>query len=270
MPVFEGLLDAPHDAIVRELLFELVTWHALAKLRLHTEATIKALEHSTRRLGKAIRRFDDETCSAFETYELPSEEAARGRRRRRTARPSTADTTQMSARKVRNLNLGTYKLHALGHYADAIRRFGPSDSYSTQTVCRLIRERTIYLPVLQGEAEHRRVKKYYRRVSKSHVTMGIAKQNHRERILRKINQRKQMRDVLEKEAESTKPPVDISSKPNPSRTNPEQENLAYTAPEAHHHISTEGQSRKLSTWLSDREEDVACKVNQANCDIHQI
>ena len=34
----------------------------------------------------------------------------------------------------RNFNLAAYKPHALGHYSSWIRRFGTTDSYSTQTV----------------------------------------------------------------------------------------------------------------------------------------
>ena len=34
----------------------------------------------------------------------------------------------------KNFNLAAYKPHALGHYSSWIRRFGTSDSYSTQTV----------------------------------------------------------------------------------------------------------------------------------------
>jgi hypothetical protein len=36
--------------------------------------------------------------------------------------------------KAKNFNLSTYKWHALGDYANAIRRYGTTDSYSTQTV----------------------------------------------------------------------------------------------------------------------------------------
>jgi hypothetical protein len=39
-----------------------------------------------------------------------------------------------SKTKPQKFNMETYKLHALGHYADAIGRFGPSDGFSTQTV----------------------------------------------------------------------------------------------------------------------------------------
>jgi hypothetical protein len=61
-----------------DLLFELATWHALAKLWLHTETTLRALDMSTKRLGDALRTFKKVTCVAYITKELPSEEAARG------------------------------------------------------------------------------------------------------------------------------------------------------------------------------------------------
>ena len=63
-----------------DLLFEMATWHFLAKLRLHTESTIMALETSTTRLGTAFCKFASTTCEAYVTKDLPSEEAARGRR----------------------------------------------------------------------------------------------------------------------------------------------------------------------------------------------
>lgn len=150
-----------------DLLFELATWHALGKLRLHTESTIVDLEHSTQRLGKAIRNFDTNLCSEYVAGELPGDDAPRGKRKRgkkarevtdpeitaggascakrkgkaREADSGVADpnkqpgSTKLTAKsKVYHLNLSTYKLHALGHYAEAIRRFGPSDGYSTQGV----------------------------------------------------------------------------------------------------------------------------------------
>lgn len=40
IPVFEGLLDDPHDTILMNLLFLLATWHAYAKLRMHTDTTL--------------------------------------------------------------------------------------------------------------------------------------------------------------------------------------------------------------------------------------
>ena len=80
VPVFEGLLPDKEDRIVRKLLFELATWHGLAKLRLHTETRVTDLENSATRLGR-LRKFKSEVCSAYATRDLPSEEAARGRRK---------------------------------------------------------------------------------------------------------------------------------------------------------------------------------------------
>jgi len=37
--------------------------------------------------------------------------------------------------RPKTLNLNTYKWHALGDYADTIRNFGTTDSYSTEPVC---------------------------------------------------------------------------------------------------------------------------------------
>jgi hypothetical protein len=145
--VFEGLFPPPHDKIIHELLFELATWHGFAKLHLHTESTICALEVSTMRLSCNLRRFESVTCEAFDTWELPSEEAARGRRiaalakkqgpsRGRVARPSdgAVSTTPKKRKRKRKFNLSTYKLHALGDYAEAIRAYGMTDNYNTQLV----------------------------------------------------------------------------------------------------------------------------------------
>ncbi|ETW82715.1 hypothetical protein HETIRDRAFT_315304, partial [Heterobasidion irregulare TC 32-1] len=140
IPCFEGLLDELHNRLLMDLLFELATWHALAKLRLHTDTTLTFFEQVTTSLGVLIRKFVLVTCAHFDTKELPSEEAARGRREAAIAQ-KTAQTTSVSPavrqptgpkRKV--LNLATYKMHALGDYPATIRRLGTTDSYTTQTV----------------------------------------------------------------------------------------------------------------------------------------
>ncbi|PPQ73389.1 hypothetical protein CVT24_008509 [Panaeolus cyanescens] len=169
IPVFEGLLEAKHDAVISSLLFELATWHSLAKLRLHTESTVKALEASTTRLGTALRKFKTVTCAEFRTVDLPTKEAARARRRK-TTNPTKATTT--AGPKDRKFNLSTYKLHALGDYPTMIRLYGPTDGYSTQT----------------GELEHRRCKHFYPRVhkGKKHYVLGVAKQIPRQRRLHNL------------------------------------------------------------------------------------
>jgi hypothetical protein len=132
------------------LLFRLAEWHALAKLRLHTEPTLTCMESVTVILGRELRHFCSVTCAAFTTVELPKEVAARGRRESRKKakvvaaegseadiQPPTAQQEQETTRtkkKKKNLNLSTYKVHALGDYARTIRMHGTTDSYSTQTV----------------------------------------------------------------------------------------------------------------------------------------
>jgi hypothetical protein len=146
IPVFEGLLPAPHDQLVMDLLFTLSTWHACAKLRLHTDTTLAYLDNATKLLGRTIRQFVSITCAAFVTRELPKEEAARSRRRaaaarkdqnqpqKKPAKKTDQSATRPNGRKRKLLNLCTYKLHALGDYVKTIRLFGTSDSYSTQVV----------------------------------------------------------------------------------------------------------------------------------------
>lgn len=55
--------------------------------------------------------------------------------------PDSEDTNMaLSDRLTRlkkSLNLNTYKNHSLGDYTNAIRRYGTTDSYSTESVCSL-------------------------------------------------------------------------------------------------------------------------------------
>jgi hypothetical protein len=156
MPVFDGLLPSPHNRIVQDLLFELATWHALAKLRLHLESTLQSLGCATTRLGRILRQFEATTCNAFVTRELPSEEAARGRHKaaavmkeKSTKAPSNANANPTNARqkssladpekpkkqgKKRTFNLATYKNHSLGDYEHYIRKYGTTDGFTTQIV----------------------------------------------------------------------------------------------------------------------------------------
>ena len=143
IPVFEGLLPSPHNSTILDLLYTLATWHALAKLRLHTEWSVTYLEVVTRALGRKLRAFVKSTCEKYDTRELPREVAARGRRKsalaaRKPAKPrkmvvGKTSRTQTNARK-KAFSLRTYKLHALGDYPRAIRTFGTTDVYSTQPV----------------------------------------------------------------------------------------------------------------------------------------
>ena len=106
---------------------------------MHTDLTLDILSHVTTSLGNSLRTFEEKTCAAFETRELERERAARQRRQEKSATNVLSDSKRPTApsskaRKQKKLNLTTYKYHALGDYVDTIRRFGTTDSYSTQPV----------------------------------------------------------------------------------------------------------------------------------------
>jgi hypothetical protein len=82
--VFEGLLqddkDTGFNKIILDLSFDLATWHAYAKLRLHTEDSLSFFDSVTVMLGETVCKFSRTVCSHYHTTELPHEHAARGRR----------------------------------------------------------------------------------------------------------------------------------------------------------------------------------------------
>ena len=62
-----------------KLLYRTAEWHALAKLRIHSDSTLQLLEDLTTEFGKLMRQFRDQSCSMFATIELPREATARYR-----------------------------------------------------------------------------------------------------------------------------------------------------------------------------------------------
>ena len=138
MPVLEGLLPREHDKVVLDLAFDIATWHAYAKLRKHTEHTLTSFRSQTKELGRQLRTFLNKVCSAYHTKPLPSEEAARVRRQARKTKKgdSTSGERPSHGSNVKQFNMATYKIHALGDYVDHITRFGPTDCFTTQHVCR--------------------------------------------------------------------------------------------------------------------------------------
>ena len=111
-----------------------MTWHAYAKLHLHTEHMLRLLERATSALGQVVRHFARTTCERFVTFDLPREEAARGRRKAAMTHVGSSQRVGASRRKQRYLNLSTYKFHRLGDYVKSIRQFGTTDNYNTQVV----------------------------------------------------------------------------------------------------------------------------------------
>ena len=137
MPVLEGLLPEEHDKVILDLSFDIATWHTYAKLRKHTEHTLASFRSQTKELDRQLRVYLNKVCSAYNTKPLPNEEAARARHK--AARPPKGDkATQENPhhdKNIKQFNMATYKMHALGDYVDHIVRFGPTDCFTTQHVC---------------------------------------------------------------------------------------------------------------------------------------
>lgn len=79
IPCVELLLPPPLNSVVLDMVWDMACWHALAKLRLHTESTLQALENATTSMGRTTRRFTRE-IKDMNIYELNHEVAARGRK----------------------------------------------------------------------------------------------------------------------------------------------------------------------------------------------
>jgi hypothetical protein len=131
--VFEGLFPAPHDSIIQSLLYRFAQWHALAKLRMHSESTLSVLQETFTNLSQRLRHFAFYTCNAFNTVELPRERATR---QKRASQGSGAQNMPSGSNgpRVKKFNLATYKFHAMGDYLNTIRFFGTTDSFTTQIV----------------------------------------------------------------------------------------------------------------------------------------
>lgn len=150
MPVFEGLLPPICDTAAQNLIFIFAEWHGLAKLRLHTTATLKIMKTLTSKLGASLREFATLT-EKLNVRETPKEYARRRKqyeskktstmaKKTPTARKSKASqvpgegSTDSDGRRQCTLNLDTYKMHSLGDYVRTIEEYGTTDSYSTQIV----------------------------------------------------------------------------------------------------------------------------------------
>ncbi|TFY53971.1 hypothetical protein EVG20_g9898 [Dentipellis fragilis] len=259
IPVFEELLPPPHNKVILDFLFTINEFLAYAKLRLHTDTSLGFFETNVTRLGDLFRKFVDvSTCSEFRTVDLPQEEAARGRRKaalmKKAAEASsaagTAAATQRqpakasSGPKIRAFTMSTYKMHSLADYPGAIRRLGTLDNYNTQT----------------GELEHRRVKRFYSRTNKIKFTLGITKQQQRERILHRMREQDPHIQQLKNQKGNRKTTQPENQDSLPSVGFEAEDPLAYTSPKDHYHMSTTTRHQlSLTRWLRLHAADPAFK-----------
>ena len=133
------------NKILLDLAFDMATWHAYTKLRMHTTHMIKSLRSQTKELGTLLRRYASKVCPKYKTKPLPGEaaatycrKAAKGKKAASVPDPADASKATSNTHEgsgFKQFNLKTYKIHALGDYADHIEQFGPTDCFSTQQVC---------------------------------------------------------------------------------------------------------------------------------------
>ncbi|TEB04000.1 hypothetical protein FA13DRAFT_1654889, partial [Coprinellus micaceus] len=165
IPVFDGLLpDSVQDKAVLSVLSACAEWHALAKLRMHTDNTLDLLERATQDLANELRSFISNVCSKIQTEELAAETEARERREARKAEKEEIKRQERALKKRKKpklvkLNICTPKFHFLGDYVKYIRLFGTTDNYSTQL----------------GELLHRHPKKWYKRGQKRNARRDVGR-----------------------------------------------------------------------------------------------
>ncbi|KAF7341461.1 GLOBIN domain-containing protein [Mycena venus] len=228
--ILQGLLPEPHNTIILTLIYVFATWHAYAKLRMHTDSSVTSFRAVTRELGAQARHFLRTTCHRYTTYELPSEYNRRARRHAQKNAKSGSTTTPSKLSKERKTwNICTYKWHSLGDYTDAIVHVGTHDSYSTLT----------------GELAHRHVKKFYAKTNKRNFVFQIGAHEHRRRLALQV--KKSMDAAGTSKDAATEPAPHIEAPANQHAASianihtllaSENDKLPpSTPPKQHHHIS---------------------------------
>ena len=113
-----------------------------------------------------------------------------------------------AARRPKTLNLNTYKHHALGDYTSTIRRYGTTDSYSTEAVCHPSRIPVVHPLILpQAELEHRNPKSRYTRTSRKGFLKQLTQIERRQARIRRIREELLTANKLPQETLASDPEV---------------------------------------------------------------
>ncbi|KAI0719739.1 hypothetical protein C8T65DRAFT_736307 [Cerioporus squamosus] len=257
IPCFDGLpgiSEADNDAILT-LLFVAAYWHALAKMRLHSDTSVGLLGDTTTVLGYELWYFANVTCQHFRTRETQSEYEARKRaeaRRQHAAvqaqagpsstlsgshsHPTPASVTPSSAtlppsgRRPQTFNLNTIKMHFLGDYPWFIKLIGSTDSYTSQI----------------GEHEHRRVKARWERTNNVQAEQQVVNLNAKEARLHRMAQ------------ELHEAGVEVPGLVSHTK---DVEDARAIPPEQHHHIAPSQKNIiNLREWQSEHPHDPAVQT----------
>ncbi|KAG2056709.1 hypothetical protein BDR06DRAFT_1039209 [Suillus hirtellus] len=179
MPVFKGLFPADHDEIIQLLLYRFAQWHALTKLRMHSESTLSVLDKTFKCLTHQLHKFQKFTCNTFTTMELPKERAAHKHKATHQCLTSDIPDAGGGGQRTKKFNMNTYKFHTIGDYLQTIQLFGMIDSFTSQIVC----EHPFHIFHLnlilgQGELVHRALNTFYPLTSKLDTPAQLAKHEH--------------------------------------------------------------------------------------------
>ncbi|KIJ51118.1 hypothetical protein M422DRAFT_245106, partial [Sphaerobolus stellatus SS14] len=241
LPVFEGLFDEPHATNIKTMLFCLSEWHALAKLRLHTEPTLKRLEEATSKLGITIRRFAAITCAQFDTEELGREFEARKQRLKNMDQAKLPPSRSQALTKKKKSSI-----------------LKPRSSTSWVITCQQLGGLGLLQVILRKcESAHKKSKQRYPRVSKATPAHGMTRLDQRETNMRniKINiQTHNLKMQASNNGESHFPPE-------------EQEPLTHNDPKACYIISSSCKHPlKIGPWLHENALDQATEVYDSSFD----
>ena len=133
IPAVNGLLPIEHEEVILRMLFTLATYHALGKMRIHTEYTLSYWEHATVCLSNELQHFHDQIAD-LDIHEMPQEACNRACQNNTAASRSYV----RSDWKPKTFSLATYKFHALGDGPAAVCEYGTTDSYSTAIVSSVV------------------------------------------------------------------------------------------------------------------------------------
>jgi hypothetical protein len=252
---------------ILDLLYQLATWHALAKLRMHTSQTLQYLDHATTSLGNSLRHFRDEVCPNFQKKERVSVPTQKGKQAAlptpNGSIPQESSKQKQKPHKEPIFSLSTFKVHSLGDYVDCIRRHGTTDSYSTQPVSISSTLAILLTGMIQGEAEHKICKLMFPRTRKQRdtYTQELTKLDtltaHMERIEQQLEERESR---LKEEARSTLPEDEDSSSEADSDVEGDISVQQARSMKEYHIGVSRKQSKHLPSWLAEHGDDPAFQV----------
>ena len=201
-------------------------------------------------LCQAIRNFATITCPRYRTRELPREVRARTSRQQEQAKRGKA-TKQIRTNGVKDkqFNLTTFKLHCIPDYVPTIRKYGTTDSYSTQTVSLPSHPLIASLNrSQQSELAHRLSRMWYRMSNKNRNFIGQITIKERHTWFYKT-----MRDELIK-GQNTPVPLPAPQPVREEEDTPGDPSQRYWIPKA-------ATVRDLTSWLAKNRGDPALRVS---------